>query len=127
MTTSHMTNIRGLQAFAGVVAVVVGIFNVIDGLVALLRSDYYLVTSQDLLIFNFTAWGWIWLILGLVQIAIGWGIFADRTWARAAGVVMASLVAIGHLVFLRAYPAWSVILIAMCVLMVYGLTARPRT
>ena len=65
MTTSHMPNITGWQSFAGVVAFVVGVFNVIDGLVALLRSDYYVVTSQDLLVFNFTAWGWIWLILGI--------------------------------------------------------------
>ncbi|MGH3376441.1 MAG: DUF7144 family membrane protein [Actinoallomurus sp.] len=127
MTTSHMPNITGWQEFAGVVAFVVGIFNVIDGLVALLRSDYYVVTSQDLLVFNFTAWGWIWLILGIVQIAIGWGILTDRTWARAAGVAMAVLVAIGHLAFLRAFPVWSVLVIAMCMLLVWALTARPRT
>jgi hypothetical protein len=127
MTTSHMPNITGWQSFAGIVAFVVGVFNVIDGLVALLRSDYYLVTSQDLLVFNFTAWGWIWLILGIALIAIGWGILADKTWARAAGVVLAVLVAIGHLAFLRAFPVWSVIVIAMCMLVIYGLTTRART
>jgi hypothetical protein len=127
MTTSHMPNITGRQSFAGIVAFMVGVFNVIDGLVALLRSDYYAVTSQDLLVFNFTAWGWIWLILGLVQIAIGWGILADKTWARAAGVALAVLVAIGHLAFLRAFPVWSVLVIAMCMLLVWALTARSRT
>jgi vacuolar-type H+-ATPase subunit I/STV1 len=127
MTASRISNTAGWLAFAGIVAFVVGVFNVMDGLVALFRNDYYLVTSQDILVFNFTAWGWIWLILGLAQIAIGAGLLAGRQWARTAGVVMAVLVAIGQLAFLRAFPVWSVLVIAMCVLLVYALTAHPRT
>ncbi len=83
MTASRVPSTTGWLSFAGIVAIVVGVFNVIDGLVALFRNDYYLVTSQDILVFDFTAWGWIWLILGLAAIAIGVGIFAGQTWARA--------------------------------------------
>jgi hypothetical protein len=126
MTTSRIPITTGWLAFAGIVAFVAGIFNVIDGLVALLRNDYYLVTSQDILVFNFTAWGWIWVILGLLQIAVGAGIIAGYQWARTTGVVMAVLAAIGQLAFLRAFPVWSVIVIALCMLLVYALTARPR-
>jgi vacuolar-type H+-ATPase subunit I/STV1 len=127
MTTQRITNTTGWSSFAGIVAVVVGVFNVIDGLVALFRNDYYLVTSQDILVFNFTAWGWIWLIIGLVQIVIGAGIIAGNEWARTAGIAMAVLAAIGQLAFLRAFPVWSVLVIAMCVLVVYALTAHPRS
>jgi hypothetical protein len=127
MTASRISNTTGWLSFAGIVAFVVGVFNVMDGLVALFRNDYYLVTSQDILVFNFTAWGWIWLILGLAQIAIGVGLLMGRPWARTAGVAMAVLVAIGQLAFLRAFPVWSVLVIAMCVLLVYALTAHPRT
>jgi vacuolar-type H+-ATPase subunit I/STV1 len=116
----------GWLSFAGIMAFVVGIFNVIDGLVALLRNDYYLVTAQDILVFDFTAWGWIWLILGMVQIAAGAGIIAGQPWARTAGVALAVLAAVGQLAFLRAFPVWSVIVIALCVLVVYALTAHPR-
>ncbi|MFB9830731.1 DUF7144 family membrane protein [Actinoallomurus acaciae] len=126
MTASRIPNTTGWLSFAGIVAIVVGVFNVIDGLVALFRTDYYLVTAQDILVFDFTAWGWIWLLLGLTQIAIGAGIFAGRTWARAAGLAMAVVVAIGQLAFLRAFPVWSVIVIALCVLVVYALTAHPH-
>src|SRR5215467_10950668 len=101
MTASRISDHTGWLTFAGIVALVVGAFNVIDGLVALFRNDYYLVTSQDILVFNFTAWGWIWLILGIAQIAIGAGLLARHAWARTAGVVMAVLVAIGQLAFLR--------------------------
>ena len=127
MTASRISSTTGWLSFAGIVAFVVGVFNVMDGLVALFRNDYYLVTSQDILVFNFTAWGWIWLILGLAQIAIGAGLLAGQQWARPAGVAMAVLVAIGQLAFLRAFPVWSVLVIAMCVLLVYALTAHPRT
>lgn len=127
MTTSRIADRTGWLAFAGIVAFVVGVFNVIDGLVALFRNDYYLVTSQDILLFDFTAWGWIWIVLGLSQIAIGAGLLAGQPWARTAGVAMAVLVAIGQLAFLRAFPVWSVLVIAMCLLLVYALTARPRT
>lgn len=126
MTTPRMTITSGWLSFAGIVAIVVGLFNVIDGLVALLRQDYYLVTQQDILIFNFTVWGWIWLIIGIVQIAVGAGILSGKLWARTVGVVMAVLAALGHLVFLRAFPVWSVMVIALCVILVYALTAPPR-
>lgn len=126
MTASRIPHTTGWLSFAGIVAFVVGVFNVIDGLVALFRSDYYLVTSQDILVFNFTAWGWIWLILGLSQIIIGAGLLTGQAWARAAGVAMAVLVAVGQIAFLRAFPVWSVIVIAMCVLLVWALTARTH-
>jgi vacuolar-type H+-ATPase subunit I/STV1 len=127
MTASRIADRAGWMSFAGIVAFVVGVFNVIDGLVALFRNDYYLVTSQDILVFDFTAWGWIWLVLGAAQIAIGAGLLAGHAWARTTGVVMAVLVAIGQLAFLRAFPVWSVLVIAMCVLIVYALTAHPRS
>ena len=126
MTASRIPHTTGWLSFAGIVAFVVGIFNVMDGLVALFRNDYYLVTSQDILVFDFAAWGWIWLLLGLAQIAIGAAILAGQPWARAAGVAMAVLAAVGQLAFLRAFPVWSVLVIGMCVLLVYALTAHPR-
>jgi hypothetical protein len=126
MTASRIPHTTGWLSFAGIVAFVVGIFNVIDGLVALFRNDYYLVTSQDILVFDFATWGWIWLFLGLTQIAAGAGILAGQPWARAAGVAMAVLAAVGQLAFLRAFPVWSVLVIAMCMLLVYALTAHPH-
>jgi hypothetical protein len=121
----HLPHTSGWLTFAGTLAMVIGAFNVIDGLVGLFNKDYYLVGSSKILIFDFTAWGWFWLILGAVQIAVGAGIIAGRMWARAVGVLFAVLAAIGHLAFLRAFPLWSVLTIGMCVLLIYALTAPP--
>src|SRR5512139_1908278 len=115
----------GWLTFAGILAIVVGVFNAIDGLVALVKEEYYIVAENRILVFNFTAWGWFFLILGIIQVAVGIGIFAGQTWARVTGVILAILAAIGQLIFLQAFPIWSVLVIALCVLVIYALTAPP--
>ncbi|MFC5180747.1 DUF7144 family membrane protein [Actinomadura harenae] len=126
-TTSapHDTH-SGWLGFAGVLAVLLGVFNVIDGLVALFNHHYFVNASGHLLVFSYTAWGWIWLILGIIQIAVGAGVLAGQTWARAAGVLFAALVMIGQFAFLAAYPVWSVITIVLAILVIYGLISAPH-
>ena len=115
----------GWLTFAGTIALVVGAFNIIAGLVALFDDEYFLVGQNQILIFDYTMWGWFWLALGIVQVAVGAGIMAGRMWARVVGVFGAFLAAIGHLAFLQAFPLWSVLTIALCVLLIYALTAPP--
>ncbi len=126
-SASTMTRPRtsGWLAFAGTLALVIGAFNIIDGLVGLFRDNYYLVGQNQILVFDYTTWGWIWLILGIVQIAVGAAILSGKMWARATGVFFAVVAAIGHLAFLLAFPIWSVLTIALCVLLIYALTAPP--
>ncbi|CNE67134.1 Uncharacterised protein [Mycobacterium tuberculosis] len=125
MTTRGRPRTSGWLAFAGTLALVIGAFNVIDGLVGLFRDSYYLVGQNQILVFDYTTWGWIWLILGAVQIAVGAAILSGKMWARATGVFFAVVAAIGHLAFLLAFPLWSVLTIALCVLLIYALTAPP--
>ncbi|WP_037331420.1 DUF7144 family membrane protein [Saccharopolyspora rectivirgula] len=113
--------VSGWLTFAGSVLVLVGAFNVIAGLTALFRADYFQVTSSELLVFNFGAWAWIWLALGVVQLAAGAGAMMGQSWARTTGIALATLCAIGHLAFLAAFPLWSVLVIAMSVLTIYAL------
>ncbi|WP_141579140.1 hypothetical protein [Actinomadura sp. WMMA1423] len=123
-TTSRQDyQISGWLAFAGILSIVVGAFNVIDGVVALFKDNYYVANSGQLLVFDFTAWGWYWLVLGALQIIIGFGVLAGQMWARVVGIVFAFLAALGHLAFLAAFPIWSVLTIALCILMIYALIA----
>ncbi|GII31075.1 DUF7144 family membrane protein [Planotetraspora mira] len=124
--SGRKTTRSGWLDFASVLTLLVGVYNVIEGLTALIRPEYFLVTTEKILVFNFTAWGWIMLLLGLVQIAVGLGIAVGRPWARMAGIALAFLIAIVHLAFLSAYPVWSIVSIAMCVLVIYGLIVAPR-
>lgn len=121
LTGSRGAGSSGWLTFAGTLLLLIGIFNIINGLTSLLRPDYYVATPADLLVFDFTTWGWLWLALGVVQAAVGLGAYSGQTWARATGVVLAGLCAIGHIAFLGAFPIWSVLVIALSVLVIYAL------
>ncbi|HXV34335.1 MAG TPA: hypothetical protein VD769_10020 [Gaiellaceae bacterium] len=112
--------VSGRRAFAGVIFYLVGAFNVIGGLGALFRDEVF-VAGNEVLIADTTAWGWLLLVLGLVQLAVGFGIFRGLGWARAVGVILASLSAVLHVAFLVAFPAFSLITIALAVVVIYGL------
>lgn len=125
-TPASRGNYSGWLGFAGVLGVMLGIFNFIDGLVALFKHSYYMTSSGHLLVFNYTAWGWIWLIFGILQVVVGIGILTGQTWARAAGVLFAALAMIGHIAFLAAFPVWSAISIVLAILVIYGLLTAPH-
>lgn len=116
-------------AFAGVMLMLSGLFDVINGFVALLDHGYYETTADHgnrLLIFDFTFWGWIWIIVGIAQILASLGVFLGTRAARLTGIVLASLCMVGQLMFLSTFPLWSVIIMAMSMLVIYGLVSLPR-
>ncbi|MEV0700181.1 hypothetical protein AB0I53_20050 [Saccharopolyspora sp. NPDC050389] len=116
----------GWLAFAGSLIAMIGIFNIIGGITALFRPTYYLVGSAQLLVFDFAAWGWFWLALGVLQVAAGVGCLYGQMWARMTGIALAALSAIAHLAFLAAFPLWSLVVIALSVLVIYGLMVPSR-
>ena len=112
--------------FGGMMLVLSGVFNIIDGLVALFRQDYYTIGPRGLLLFNLSGWGWVHLILGVILIVAGFGLFGGATWARAVAVVLASINAVAQLAFLPASPVWSTIVIAVDVLVIWAVTVHGR-
>jgi hypothetical protein len=112
----------GWIGFAGVIMIMAGIFQATAGLVALVNDDVYVVVSDQLaLTLDYTQWGWVHLILGAIVAAAGFAVFSGRVWARAVGVLLAALSAFAHLLFISAYPFWSLIVIGMDVLVIYAL------
>jgi hypothetical protein len=111
----------GWVYFGGTMMIMLGAFNLIEGLVALFNDEYYVATPQGLLLFDLTGWGWIHLIVGIVAIAVGIGVFSGATWARIGGVVLCAINALIQLVFLSAYPLWAVLVIALDVLVIWAL------
>lgn len=121
-----VTGWAGMVIFAGTLLLLVGGFNVIYGLVALFKDQVLVATNAGLVAFNVTTWGWITLIIGIIQILVGFGLFGGRTWAIVAGVVLAVLNGFNQIAFLQAQPVWSTIIIAIDVLIIYALTAHGR-
>jgi len=110
--------------FGGSMMVLLGVFNVIEGLVALFNDDYYLVGPQGLLVFDLTGWGWVHLIIGVLAIAAGAGLFTGAMWARATAVVLASINAVAQLAFLSAYPLWATLVIALDVVVIWAVVVH---
>jgi hypothetical protein len=111
----------GWVYFGGAMMILLGTFNVIEGLVALFNDEYYVATSQGLLLFDITGWGWIHLILGIIAVGVGIGVFTGATWARISGVILCGFNAIVQLAFLSAYPVWGILVIALDVLVIWAL------
>jgi hypothetical protein len=115
----------GWALFAVVVLVMAGGFQVVNGLVALFRSGTYVVGSNGLVVdVDYTAWGWLHLGLGVLALVAALGLSRGQLWARILGVAFAVLSAIAYMVFMPAFPALSLVVIALDVLVVYAITAH---
>jgi hypothetical protein len=120
-----MTAWVGWIVFAGVMMVMLGTFHIIDGLIALFNDEYFLVSRSGLTVHaDFTVWGWIHLIGGVVIVAAGVGLFVGKVWARIVAVPMALVSAIVNLGFLAAYPIWSTIMITIDILVIWAVTVH---
>ncbi len=116
----------GWAGFAGFMLILIGVFDVIQGLVALFNDEFYVVTQEWVFEFDITAWGWIHMVLGVILIASGGGIFSGNVAARTVGVIVAALAAIVNFAWLPYFPVWSIIVIAICVAVIWALTAHGR-
>ena len=111
--------------FGGAILVLAGVFQAIAGLVALFKDDYFLVRDRGLLVHvDYTVWGWVHLVAGVVMVLAGYALFVGRTWARVVAVVVALLSAVVNVGFLSAYPIWATIVIALDVLVIYAVTVH---
>jgi hypothetical protein len=110
--------------FAATILLMVGIFQAIAGLVAILDDNFYVVTANYTFDLDTTAWGWVHLILGILLAAVGWSLFARRTWAGVAAITLAMLSAIANFFFIPYYPFWAILQIALAVWVIWALT-RP--
>jgi hypothetical protein len=112
----------GLVLFASILLVIVGIFNVIQGIAAIAHSHVF-VANAHYVFANQRAWGWITLILGALQLLAAVGVLAGNQLARWFAVVVIGLNAIDQMFFIPAYPLWSLTIIAMDVVALWGLVA----
>ncbi|MGZ5398702.1 MAG: DUF7144 family membrane protein [Nocardioides sp.] len=125
VTPTRVTGWVGWVAFAGIMMVILGTFHIVDGLVALFNDEYFLVTRSGLAVTaDFTTWGWVHLIGGVLIVAAGVGVFTGQVWARAVGVVVAMVSALINVAFLPAYPVWSSIMILIDILVIWALTVH---
>ena len=118
----------GMIAFAGVMMILVGVFQAVAGIGAILKNQVFVVGADYVFSFDATTWGWIHLLLGILLGFAGFGVFAGQVWARTVGVLVAGLSAIGNFMFLLGWqaPIWSILVIALDVMIIWALTVHGR-
>ena len=106
--------------FAGIWFFISGGFNVISGIAALARKEYF--ANGDYLYNNLQAWGWAWLIIGVIGLLVGWLILSGSRAGRFAGIVMASIGMLVWFFSLGIQPFWAMVNLVVYGLIIYGLT-----
>ena len=124
---SDVTGWVGWIVFAGFFMIINGIFGGLQGLSALLRDQSYFVVGENgLLTFNYTAWGWIHLILGILLIIVGIFLLRGAGWARILAVIIVGVHMIAQFGFISSFPVWGIIMIALDALILYALLVHGR-
>jgi hypothetical protein len=112
----------GWITFAAIMLCLVGVFSVIDGIVALTKSSFY--TANAVYVFSdLRTWGWITLILGIVVLFAAGSVARGGQFGRWFGIIAAGVNSIGQLMFVPAYPWWSISAFAVDLLIIYALAA----
>ena len=112
----------GWITFAGVMIILVSILNMIDGIAAISNSKFF-VANAKYVFSDLNTWGWILLVIGVIQFVAAFGIWAGTEWGRWVGVVSAGANAIAQMLFLPGSPFLSLALFATDLLVIYGLVA----
>jgi hypothetical protein len=116
----------GWIVFAAVIMLIVGVLDFFEGLIAIIRDNYYVVHGNQLIVFDTTKWGWITLIWGIVLVIAGFGLWTGAGWARWFTIIVVGLNILGQLSWLGSsgYPLWSLVIITLNIIVLYALCAR---
>jgi hypothetical protein len=114
----------GFTVFAGVMMIMVGVWQALAGLIAIFENEFYVQTRNYLFEFDATTWGWIHLVIGLLVAFAGWGLLSGRTWARSVAIALAVLSAISNFLFIPYYPFWSLLIITLDIFVIWAIAAH---
>lgn len=115
----------GWTVFAIYLFLILGAVNIIHGIAILANADWVVFTASGAWLLDFTAWGWLNLVLGVLQLFIGLGLTNRREWARVTGITLAMLGAVIAVFAIPIYAVWGILAFTLSLLVLYGLSAHP--
>ncbi|MGW6568029.1 DUF7144 family membrane protein [Streptomyces sp. NPDC054975] len=107
--------------FAGVLMLVIGILDILQGIAAIAEDDVYQRVGDYVFKFDLTSWGWIHLVLGILVAAAGAGILQRSEWGRMGGITLASLNVVAQFLFLPYHPWWALFSMAISIFVIWAL------
>jgi hypothetical protein len=120
-------NGAGWVAYAWLVLIVIGVWNIIEGIVAISRSQFFTSTGAHYVYSDLKTWGWIILIWGILEVLAAGSVLRGGQWGRWFGIFVAGVAIILQFLALPIYPFWALIEIFMFALVLYGLAAYGGT
>lgn len=113
--------------FAAAILVVVGVLQVFTGTAAVVHDKIYDGAPLYLYAFDLAVWGWAQLLTGILCVAAGYAALRGLKWARIVGSGLAWLSMLVHFMFIPHYPIWSIVVIALDVVVIWGLLVTYRS
>ncbi|MCF8571045.1 hypothetical protein L5G32_12275 [Gordonia sp. HY002] len=115
--------LSGVTTFAAAVLLfVAGLLAFLQGLSAVLNDELFVVGPEYTYAFDTTTWGWIHLVVGILGILISIGMMTGATWARVSAIVIAGISIVANFLWLPYYPWWSILIIALDVIVIWAVT-----
>ena len=124
MAKREVTGWAGWAAFAGIMMIVGGFFQAIVGLTAIIKESFFVVSPNYLLNINVHAWGWVHLIWAIIIVLAGFAVLSGKVWGRVIGILIASITAIVNMYYIPYYPIWSLLIVAVDIIVIYSLAAH---
>lgn len=121
----NIERVTGWWLFAGILLTIGGVLNIIWGIAAISESHFF-VAETHYILSSLNTWGWVTLILGVLELIAGFSLFSGGEFGRWFGIVVAGLVAIAALLDIPAYPFWSLCVFALSLIILYELAKAPR-
>ena len=117
--------VTGWWVFAGTLLVIIGILNIIWGIAAIGDAKFF-IAGQKYILSTLHTWGWVALFLGVLELLAGFSLFAGGGFGRWMGMFAAALTAISALLWIPAYPFWSLCIFALAIIILYELAQAPE-
>lgn len=123
--TDNIDRVTGWWVFAGILLSISGVLNIIWGIAAISESHFFIAEAHYILS-GLNTWGWITLILGVIELIAALSLFSGGGFGRWIGIIAAALVAIDSLMNIPAFPFWSLCVFALSVIVLYELAKAPE-
>jgi hypothetical protein len=121
-TSPEPRDAQGWLTFAAVLFTLGCVANALWGIAALANDDYF--TADELLFGDLSMWGVFYLLLAAAQGVTAWLLFRRSAVGAALGIGLVLLHGTVALMSIAAYPLWTVIVLTIDGLIIYGLTVH---
>ncbi len=121
---NEVTGWAGWAAFAGLLMVLAGFFQVLVGISAIVRNTVYFVGPYNILSVDIANWGWLHLLLAILLLGAGLSVLKGNAYGRVVGVILAAISAVVNMAFIPAYPVWSILVMVVDIVIIYALVVH---